>query len=73
MLMVVEYSLLRSYQLQIEPLRQTKNVCEGIRHAPRIPIAHLVLYELGTTMYSSTDWLDAFSNSHHGGTDHGAA
>jgi hypothetical protein len=24
-------------------------------------------------MYSSTDWLDAFSNDHHGETDHGAA
>jgi hypothetical protein len=31
-----------------------------------IPIAHLVLYELGITMYSSTDCLDELPDSHHG-------
>jgi hypothetical protein len=39
----------------------------------RILIAHLVLAELGRTMYSSIDRLDACSNVHHGATDHGAA
>jgi hypothetical protein len=35
----------------------------------RILIAHLVLTELGRTMYSSIDHLDACSNVHHGATE----